>query len=130
MARTTPTLVKGIIEVDASIDLAPFIAAANAMVTDIAVESGHSSERLQLIETWLAAHFYTVRDPRVTSEKAGTVGASYQSAVDLNLATSHYGQMAMVLDSSGLLRGESRAKRRVGATWLGTKCNEPLDAQS
>lgn len=120
MARTTPDLVKAIIEVDASIDLTPFIVAAGALVDDIAVESGHSADRLQLIETWLAAHFYTVRDPRVTAERAGSVGANYQSAVDLDLNTSHYGQMAQVLDSSGLLRGESKGRKRPSVVWLGT----------
>lgn len=119
--RTTSDLVKGIIEVDAAIDLTPFILAASTLVDDIAVKSGHSAERLQIIETWLSAHFYTVRDPRTTDEKAGTVGASYQSAVDLNLNTSHYGQMAMTLDSSGLLRLISSGKRRFASVhWLGT----------
>ncbi len=117
--RTTSDLVKGIIEVDVAIDLSPFILAASALVDDIVEKSGHDADRLRLIETWLAAHFYTVRDPRTTDEKAGTVSASYQSAVDLNLNTSHYGQMAMTLDSSGLLRATSKIKRKVSVSWLG-----------
>lgn len=120
MARTTPLLVAGIIEVDATIPLTPFIAAASAMVDSIAEESGHNADLLQQIETWLAAHFYTVRDPRATQERAGSVAVSYQSAVDLGLSTSHYGQMAMVLDTSGLLRRESHGKVKAGVTWLGT----------
>jgi len=120
MPRTTSELVAGIIEVDESITLDPFILAASALVDDIAERSGHDSDRLQLIETWLAAHFYTVRDPRPTSERASTIEVRYQSAVDLNLATSHYGQMAMTLDTSGLLRAISAGKRRPSVTWLGT----------
>jgi len=120
MARTTPELVAGIIEVDGSITLDPFILAASVLVDDIAEKSGHSSDRLQLIETWLAAHFYTVRDPRPTSERASTIEVRYQSAVDLNLNTSHYGQMAMTLDTSGQLRAISAGKRKPSVTWLGT----------
>lgn len=119
MARTTPDLVAGIIEVDGAIGLTPFITAANALVDEIAEKSGHDADRLQLIETWLAAHFYTVRDPRPTSERASTIEVRYQSAVDLNLNTSHYGQMAMTLDTSGLLRAISNGKKRVSAVWLG-----------
>lgn len=122
MARTTEGAVAAIIELDATIDVAPFIEAAAALVEEIAVDSGHDETRLELIERWLSAHFYTVRDPRPTSEKAGPVAVSYQSAVDLNLNTSHYGQMAMSLDTSGLLRAiSSRTRRTVTVTWLGTE---------
>lgn len=119
MARTTSVLVGGIIELDPAIDLAPFILAATTMIDDIADDSGHSSDRLQLIETWLAAHFYAMRDPRQTSEKAGPVAASYQSKVDLHLRLTHYGQMAMSLDSSGLLAAMSNGTRG-SVVWLGT----------
>jgi len=120
MARTTAVLVAGIIEWDETIPLDPFILAASALVDDIAVESGHDDARLQLIETWLGAHFYAMRDPRTTSEKAGPVSADYQSKVDLNLYTSHYGQMAMTLDTSGLLRSISSGKRKAAVYWGGT----------
>lgn len=103
MARTTIDLVEAIIEVDSSINLTPFIAAANTIVTqcctDLTVD--YSVDDLQQIETWLAAHFYTVRDMRAEREKAGTVEAKYQSKVDLGFKTSHYGQMAMRLDYRG-----------------------------
>lgn len=120
MPRATPTSIAAIIELDETIGLIPFIAAANALVDEIAGESGHDEPRLTLIETWLAAHFYTVRDPRSTAERAGPVSANYQSAVALGLNTSHYGQMAMTLDTSGLLAAMATGKkRRIGVHWLG-----------
>lgn len=120
MPRATPSSIASIIELDETIGLVPFISAAHSLVEEIAEDSGHTEARLTLIESWLAAHFYTVRDPRTTAERAGPVSANYQSAVALGLATSHYGQMAMLLDTSGLLASLSQNKRRtVSAHWLG-----------
>lgn len=131
MIRTTPSLVAGIIEVDTSIVLDPFISAASSLVDLIqkraeAVEPDDSDllNRLTLIETWLSAHFYCIRDPRTIRERAGPVDEYFESKVDLNLYISRYGQMAIVLDTSGLLRELSvKDKRRVvaGVTWLGTE---------
>lgn len=101
MARTTSGAVEGIIEVDSSISLTPFIESANALVTEVCVPLEYDDIRLELIERWLAAHFYAIRDPRTTSEKAGPVSANYQSKVDLGFNVTHYGQMAMRLDTLG-----------------------------
>ena len=103
MARTTDALVEGIIEVESAIILTPFITAANALVTQCYTDLAEDYEAAQLviIETWLAAHFYTVRDMRAMEERAGTVSQRLQSKVDLGFATSHYGQMAMTLDWKG-----------------------------
>jgi hypothetical protein len=124
--RTTSGAVEGIIEVDAAISLTPFIETASALVDEIATDSGHDATRLELIERWLSAHFYAIRDPRTTQEKAGTVGASYESKVDLALDLTRYGQQAMVLDSSGLLRSLSskKGRRQASVTWLGTEPDE------
>jgi len=117
-------LMGGVIELDVSIDTAPFILAASALVDQVEAASDFTSATLELIETWLAAHFYCIRDPRVVSENAGPVGATYQSNVGLFLSLTHYGQMAMVLDTSGTLKGfntPATAPKIVSVTWLGTK---------
>lgn len=124
--RTTAELVAGIIEVDVTISLDPFIAVSNALVSEIAPLTTHTEERLELIERWLAAHFYTNRDPRTVQERAGSVDETFQSKVDLNLSTSHYGQTAMTLDTSGQLSMLNQRtingtpSRVVSVTWLGT----------
>jgi hypothetical protein len=124
--RTTPTLVAGIIEVDTDIPLDPFISAASSLVDRISdyaeendlLEDGPNSgdktrdDKLQEIETWLSAHFYTVRDPRSVSEGAGGVSISYQSSISLRLFTSHYGQMAAALDETGILESISAGRSR------------------
>lgn len=119
--RTTESNVAAIIEVDVTISLVPFMTVANALVTELCLDSGYDDERLELIERWLAAHFYTNRDPRPVSEAAGPVSTTYQSAVALNLNTSHYGQTAMLLDTAGSLKtlNNSKGKKTVGVHWLG-----------
>jgi hypothetical protein len=121
--RTTAAAVGGIIEVDANIDVTPFIATANAIVTECCTGGDHDAGRLELIERWLSAHYYAVRDPRAESEKAGSVGAKYQSKVDLGFNTSHYGQTAMQLDTEGNLAALNEKTKRgavsVGVSWLG-----------
>lgn len=127
MPRTTADEVRKIIEVDTLItDLDPFISAANELVTEVCEPLGYTESRLTLIETWLAAHFYAIRDPRLSSEQAGPVGASYQSRLDLGLNVTHYGQQAMRLDTKGGLgKLENDIKkggtRKIGVYWLGTE---------
>ena len=129
--RTTAALVGGIIDVDADIAITPFIDAANALVTECCGDSTvYDATRLELIERWLAAHFYTVRDMRAESEKAGSVSQKLQSKVDLGFDTSHYGQMAMRIDTEGGLAAlnEQILKGRVSSiefSWLGTA--DPTD---
>jgi hypothetical protein len=134
--RTTRALVAEIIELDASIvptdaSMLPFITLANELVTECCTgnngpDTAYSDDRLTLIETWLAAHFYTNRDPRVASETAGPVQSNYQSAVDLGFNTSHYGQAAMRLDTNGGLAKLNKDSinggvTRLSVTWLGTE---------
>ena len=143
--RTTEELVAGICEVEDGISLSPFISAASSLVDRVAsasegtdlLQDGPNSgdktrfDKLQEIETWLAAHFYCILDPRAISENAGPVSASYQSKVDLRLFLTHYGQMAAVLDETGTLEaiqsGDSSGGTSVktaGVTWLGKDCEE------
>lgn len=134
MPRTTMAQIAGIIELDSEIvpdeaAMLPFIEIANELVTECCTGSkgptvAYSDTRLELIERWLAAHFYTQRDPRYTNESAG-VSVGYQSTVALGFDNSHYGQQAMRLDTNrGLAVVNENTKkglRRPSAFWLGTK---------
>ena len=125
MARVTAEEVEEIIEYDDTISLTPFITIANIMVTDNCTGSDYDDTLLMEIERWLSAHFYTIRDQRPASEKAGTVAVSYQYKVDLALNVTTYGQQAMLLDNAGnlaqlnkrIVDGESST---VSISWLGT----------
>ena len=130
MARTDSTKIGLIIDVDANIALDSFISVANALVTQFCtnLDTNYTTDHLIEIETWLAAHFYTVRDMRAESEKAGPVGEKFQSKVDLGFSTSHYGQMAMRLDYyGGLAKLDKRiksGKQTPGLSWLGKEEDE------
>jgi len=134
MARTTVDNVEAIIDIDSGISLTPFIEAANALVTqccstatDADGDLVYTATNLELIERWLSAHFYHIRDPKAKVEKAGSVSAEYRTAVKIGFDNTHYGQMAMRLDWNGGLaalndqvnkgtRGQS-----VGIYYLGTE---------
>jgi len=139
--RTTSELIAEIIELDPNItNLDPFILAASILVDRVQVaaeaddlllpatdDDADRETILETIETWLGAHFYAMRDPRATHEGVGSVQETYQSKVDLGLRLSHYGQMAIALDTTGTLAAiaDGRAAvRTVQVSWLGTDCDE------
>jgi hypothetical protein len=123
--RTTAEEIQAIIDVKTGFDLTSFMSAANQLVDKFCLDVDYSEEVLTRIETWLAAHFYCMYDPRATSESAG-VSTSYEGTVALGLSLSKYGQMAMLLDTAGGLASYNKsivdgtASRVVGVAWLGT----------
>jgi len=120
MNRVTEEQVKQIIEVEEGAILEPFITTANELVTEFCVGQGYTDARLALIELWLAAHFYTIRDPRMASEGAGGISVSSQGRTDMGLDSSLYGQHAIVLDTAGGLRNLQKGRKKISMTWLGT----------
>ncbi len=125
MARTDAAAVQGIIETDATIDLAPFIDTANLLVTDVCGGFEYSDAKLEMIERWLAAHFYAIRDMRASREQAGSVSQAFQYKVDLGLNVTMYGQQVLRLDTEGGFaaleaRSKGLGKLDGSVTWLGT----------
>lgn len=118
MARVTAADIQEILDVSSDVltatpDLTPYITAANLLVTDLLGSSSLSDDTLKEIERWLAAHFVAIRDPRTASEKAGSVGESYQYKLGLRLEVTTYGQQAIALDTTGTLAdvNQNGAKR-------------------
>lgn len=127
--RTTEAQVQGIIKTNASITITPFIEVANALVTELCASSGYDDTRLELIERWLAAHFYSVRDAGRLTERAGPVSKQIESRVDLGFDVTRHGQMAMRIDTAGNLAALNEQSKRgasitPGVTWLGTEEEE------
>ena len=123
--RTTDTAVGKIIELNSSIDVTPFIEIASALVDSVCVPLTYTGTQLELIERWLSAHFYAIRDPRAKREKAGPVSQEVQSDVKAGLNVTHYGQMAMTADFKGGLASLDKStqegkSRTIGIQYLGT----------
>lgn len=132
--RTTAAAVSAIIETDDSIDLTPFIEMANNVTTNVCQYAfgnvnkpiGYLDVQLELIERWLSAHYYAIRDPQVTDEKAGDVSQAYQGKTGYNFDATTYGQQAMTVDYFGTLAAFQRrikdgAPSRPGIVYLGKR---------
>ncbi len=124
-SRTTEAAVRKIIDVDNSItDLDPFLRAAHILVEDQC--EGIVEEVAVEVETWLAAHFVTIRDMRSAKESVSSLSQAFQYKIDLGLSCSMYGQTAMNLDLTGglarwniqTIKGKAGAARKI--SWLGT----------
>ncbi len=81
-----------------------FILAANQLTNKVETEGGLTdADILKEIERWLSAHFIAIREPQAKSERAGDVAQTVQEKVDLYFAQTRYGQMALLLDTTGTL---------------------------
>lgn len=130
--RTDEELVGAIIEVDDGDDLAPFIADASLIVDDLeaAADPALSGAKLARIETWLAAHFYAIKRPRLSGSRVDVIDDRYDPLkVDLGLDLTKYGQQAKLIDTSGYLAAlnatttpppDAGPFRTPTASWLGT----------
>lgn len=128
MARTTLDAVRLIAKVKRTVTetaFAPFIEAASHLVDQCCLESDYSDDTLELIERWLAAHFYHVLDPRRVQERADVISATYEGKTGMSLTFTRYGQQAMLLDVAGNLAAlnseitKGKKKIQGSVTWLG-----------
>lgn len=122
MTRTTDHAVAKIIETDVGDDLLPFIEAASIIVDRIAgLSLPPSNLELELVERWLAAHYYGVYKQRAASEGAGSVNESKQYWLGYGFQTTMHGTQAMTLDSTGTLSA-------INATIKGDKASKSTGA--
>ena len=80
MARTTETALRALFpKDDATKSVDHYIADANLLVTELLATSGYSAERLELIERYLAAHFYLLGEQEggIFEEKNGAVSYTH-----------------------------------------------------
>lgn len=140
--RTTSTLVRGVLgdssthpkgqgDYDGTTDLDPFIVAASIMIDRVeacatAKEYTLSSTELEIIERWLAAHMYQMSDQGYTSKSTGGASASFMGQTGMYLEGTKYGQMALMLDTSGCLHAISKRQVATGF-WLGTPPSSQTD---
>lgn len=111
-------------------DLTGQIASANVVVTraaSLASQKGVTltSDELELMERWLAAHFYCVSDQTYASKSTDGASASFHGKTDMNFESTRYGQSALNVDYSGALTNISK-RQFARAVWLGKTADEQL----
>ena len=84
-------------------DIDVHINAAHLMVEGYLASSGLSEEILTEIERYLAAHVLSVQDMRTKSVGVDVLSESYQGQWGYMMKGTSYGQMAILLDTSGTL---------------------------
>lgn len=102
--------VQRIIQYDQTVvpDVQPFIDDAVVMATAV-IGTRLSSSQFDLVCRYLAAHLIAITDPRVQNEQVKTIMVSYQSRLSDGLGITHFGSMAMQLDTSGKLANWNKA---------------------
>lgn len=83
--------------------LGAFVNSAHYLIQANLLSSGLGNDILTEIHKYLAAHFASLRDQRIESERVADVSMKYQGKTDMYFESTFYGQMALTLDSSGKL---------------------------
>jgi ATP phosphoribosyltransferase len=135
MARTSSILVQGVLaaggDYNGSTDLTPYIDAASIIVSRIATCATNrgislSTEELEIIERWLAAHAYAMSDQPYLEKETERARGKFQGQTKMHFEATKYGQMAMDLDYSGCL-SVLNSRKFVRVDWLGKRGSEQLD---
>lgn len=125
--RTTSALVAQVLgdDYDGSASLIPRIDTANALVDDIVTEASNleitvSASRLEIIERWLAAHFYAVCDKPLQSKSTERASGVFAGHTAMGLKYTQYGQQAIILDPTGYLSSIGEERKVARGFWAGT----------
>lgn len=94
-----------------------------------------SDADLELIERYLAAHFYGNTDQFFATKQTGPSGGSFQGGTTMNLGGTKYGQTAMVLDVTNWLSKRNAevsegSVRSASVSWLGVPKEEDYVEES
>ena len=132
MSYTTASAVQAILgqHYDGSTDLAPFIETAARLTARVASKDAGAeltSVDLELIERWLAAHFYAQSDPILQSKSVGKSSGVFEGQTGMGLQNTRYGLQALTLDASGYLSKIARGVVKVGMGWLGKPPSDQID---
>ena len=84
-------------------DIDVFINTANMLVNGYLSDASLTDEVLKEIERYLSAHVLSVNDQRVKSEKVDVLSTTYTGTFGMGLNMTQYGQMTILLDTSGTL---------------------------
>jgi hypothetical protein len=125
--RTNSRAVEGVLarDWDGKTSLIPYIQSANSMVNRVAQFAPNrgfalTRSELELIERWLAAHFYCCSDQPFSQKTTDGASGTFQGkTAEEGLCGTKYGQMAVRLDVSGVLNALDKRIVAKGH-WLGS----------
>ncbi len=109
--------------------LKPFVDTANMLITEViacAARKGKtlSTAQAEMLERWMACHYYVQLDQNLSSQSTGGASGQYQgSTAQPGVLGSKYGQSALSIDFTGCLKAVSTGAR-VGFGYLGKSVTE------
>jgi len=130
MARVGEDDVRATVDSDITINIAPFIEAATVLMSRVqtcATDRNHTltADEIRVITTYLAAHFYAIRDPQYASVRTERAAAKFQGKTAMGLKYTPWGQVAVDMDVSGCLKELDGPKARL--QWLGKAPSDQTD---
>ena len=137
-ARTTEAAVKVLLGTNYDTARSPSLTSVMGMAMRLVdwlqskdVDAELTADTLADIECNLAAHFYQDRDKGFQSKSTGGASATFQGQTGQGLASSNYGQTAMVMDLTGYLAQRNqdmvKGRQRMVVSWGGKTETEQLD---
>jgi hypothetical protein len=134
-SRTTNALVIAVLgkdyDTNKNLDVTPYVAMASNLVDRVVVMANNKGmpysdpnpaivgSPTEIIERWLAAHFYAVMDKPYMNKSTQGASAGYGGRLDMGLDFTQYGQQAQMADYSYSLTNINK-KQRASGQWLGT----------
>lgn len=113
-------------------DLQAFIDTANLVITRVntcATAKGItlSTDELEMLERYLAAHYFSHADQMYQSKATNGASGSFQGQTGKGIESSQYGMTAIQLDPSGCLAAITKGNR-ASVTWGGKPSNAQISA--
>lgn len=136
MARTSTTLVASVLGghyvAGSSPDLQAFIDTATLVISRMvtcALAKGItlSTDELEMLERYLAAHYFSHADQMYQSKATNGASGSFQGQTGKGIESSQYGMTALQLDPSGCLSAITKGNR-VSMFWGGKPSQDQLSA--
>lgn len=105
-------------------DVQPFIDDAVIFLTAVIGTGVVTDAVFDTVTNYMSAHLICISDPRVHTEQVKSLLVTYQQKLDKGLGITHFGTMAMMLDTSGKLAAWNQrvieGKGKVQFFWAGS----------
>ena len=135
MSRASEDDLRALVSSDPSLSVSIFIDTASSLIDKVEscdTANELSAKDLRLIETWLAAHFYAIRDQQYQAKTTEGASATFQGQTGMYLDSTQWGQQAITLDITQCLakinaEAKEGGKRTASLEWLGKPPSEQID---